>query len=310
MMILRYESNGFCGFSVCWHINSVNRLFASTTPICPLNVAWPSRQRSWNCPYEFTHTNDIKSQEQMRRAQIYKRLIAACNPIALLAQVWHQKSIWGCLTADKSATAERICGAWTINILSILEILLCLKCLLCRWIDMPFLFSWHSAYRQHTYHSVCSERRIYGEIVATATKSTKTIAIWIYHASYIMGKSELSAFCTLCSNKMRKMCKVHTPKVVWICLLSLLRLLSNKKPKRCKSHITIITECEKTRRTAQHAELNLSPPKSVSVYHDLIYFIWVGKSAEVWIYPYSRAVAFGVMDCSTLDHIAVFCDRE
>jgi len=73
----------------------------------------------------------------MRRAQIYKRLIAACNPIALLAQVWHQKSIWGCLAADKSATAERRCGAWTINILGIL---LCLKCLLCRWMDMPLSF--------------------------------------------------------------------------------------------------------------------------------------------------------------------------
>ena len=57
--------------------------------------------------------------------------------------------------------------------------------------------------------------------------------------------------------------------------------MAHKKPKRCKRHITIITGCEKTRRTAQHAELNLSPPKSVSVYHDLIYFIWVGKSAEV-----------------------------
>ena len=30
---------------------------------------------------------------------IYKRLIAACNPIVLLAQVWHQKNIWGCLSA-------------------------------------------------------------------------------------------------------------------------------------------------------------------------------------------------------------------
>ena len=81
--------------------------------------------------------------------------------------------------------------------------------------------------------------------------------------------------------KVRKMLKVHVPRIVEICLLGFLHLLSHKKPKRCKSHITIITECEKTRRTAQHAELNLSPPKSVSVYHDLIYFIWVGKSAEV-----------------------------
>ena len=95
MMILRYESYGFCGFSVCWHLNSVNRWLSSTTPICPLNVAWTSRQRIWNC----SRTISI-SQEQMRRAQNYKRLIAACNPIALLAQVWHQKSIWGCLTAD------------------------------------------------------------------------------------------------------------------------------------------------------------------------------------------------------------------
>ena len=31
--------------------------------------------------------SDMKSQEQMRGAQIYKRLIVACNPIALLAQV-------------------------------------------------------------------------------------------------------------------------------------------------------------------------------------------------------------------------------
>ena len=132
MMILRYESYGFCGFSVCWHINSVNRRFSSTTPICPLNVAWPS----WNC----FRTISI-SQEQKRWLQSYKRRIAACNnPIALLAQVWHQKCIWGCLSADKSATAERRCGAWTINILSILEILLCLKCLLCRWMDMPFSF--------------------------------------------------------------------------------------------------------------------------------------------------------------------------
>lgn len=80
---------------------------------------------------------------------------------------------------------------------------------------------------------------------------------------------------------MRKMLKVHASRIAEICLLSLLHLLSHKKPKRCKRHITIITGCEKTRRTAQHAELNLSPPKSVSVYHDLIYFIWVGKSAEV-----------------------------
>ena len=95
------------------------------------------------------------------------------------------------------------------------------------------------------------------------------------------GESELSAFCTLCSYKMWKMCKVHAPRIAEICFFGFLHLLSHKKPKRCKRHITIITECEKTRRTAQHAELNLSLPKSVSVYHDLIYFIWVGKSAEV-----------------------------
>ena len=95
------------------------------------DVAWPN----WNC----SRTISI-SQEQMLRVQIYKRRIAACNPIALLVQVWHQKSIWGCLTADNRLPPNEDAGAWTINILNILRILLCLKCLLCRWMDMPFSF--------------------------------------------------------------------------------------------------------------------------------------------------------------------------
>ena len=33
------------------------------------------------------------------------------------------------------------------------------------------------------------------------------------------GESELSAFCTLCSYKMRKMRKVHAPRIAEICLL-------------------------------------------------------------------------------------------
>ena len=36
MMILRYESYGFCGFSVCCPHQCVNRQFSSTTPICLL----------------------------------------------------------------------------------------------------------------------------------------------------------------------------------------------------------------------------------------------------------------------------------
>ena len=104
MMILRYESNGFCGFSVCWHLNGVNRRFARTIPICLLMLLDRADSGAKNCSW----TVSIP-QEQMLRAQIYKRRIAACNPIALLAQVWHQKSIWGCLSADKSATAERRC---------------------------------------------------------------------------------------------------------------------------------------------------------------------------------------------------------
>ena len=99
-----------------------------------------------------------------------------------------------------------------------------------------FLFSRQAAYRQHTYISVCSKQRIYGEIRSTATKYTKTITF-----RYIMplhyGESELSAFCTLCNYKMRKMCKVHASRITEICLLSLLHLLSRKKPKRCKIHI-------------------------------------------------------------------------
>ena len=102
------------------------------------DVAWPN----WNC----SRTISI-SQEQMLRAQIYKRRIAACNPIALLAPVWHQKCIWGCLMADNRLSSNGDAGAWTINILSILEIFLCLKCLLCRWMDTPFSFS---ADRQRT----------------------------------------------------------------------------------------------------------------------------------------------------------------
>jgi len=39
------------------------------------DVAWPSRQRNWNCSWMVSIL-----QEQMRRAQIYKRRIAACNP--------------------------------------------------------------------------------------------------------------------------------------------------------------------------------------------------------------------------------------
>ena len=50
-------------------------------------------------------------------------------------------------------------------------------------------------------------------------------------------ESELSAFCTLCSYKMRKMCKVHAPRIAEICLFGFLHLLSRKKPKRCKIHI-------------------------------------------------------------------------
>lgn len=96
-----------------------------------------------------------------------------------------------------------------------------------------------SADRQQTPHSVCSEQRIYGEIRSTATKSTKTIDIWIYHVSSIMGnlnfphfvhfaatkcakcakfmfrelyKSVFWAFCTFCNHKKPKRCKIHTPK--------------------------------------------------------------------------------------------------
>ena len=36
MMILRYESYVFCGFSVCCHLNSVNRQFSSITSECLL----------------------------------------------------------------------------------------------------------------------------------------------------------------------------------------------------------------------------------------------------------------------------------
>ena len=50
------------------------------------------------------------------------------------------------------------------------------------------------------------------------------------------GESELSAFCTLCSYKMRKMLKVHAMRIAEICLFGFLHLLSHKKPKRCKSH--------------------------------------------------------------------------
>lgn len=50
------------------------------------------------------------------------------------------------------------------------------------------------------------------------------------------GKSELSAFCTLCNYNMRKMCKVHVQRIAEICLFGFLHFLSYKKPKRCKIH--------------------------------------------------------------------------
>ena len=38
--------------------------------------------------------------------------------------------------------------------------------------------------------------------------------------------------------KVRKMLKVHATRIAEICLFGFLHLLSHKKPKRCKSHIT------------------------------------------------------------------------
>ena len=142
MMILRYKSYGFCGFSVCWHINSVNRRFASTIPICLLMLLDRADSGAKNC----SRTISI-SQEQMLRAQIYKRLIAACNPIALLAQVWHQKSIWGCLTADKSATAERRCRSMNYKHFKHFRSLIVSKMLIVQMNGYSFFFS---ADRQRT----------------------------------------------------------------------------------------------------------------------------------------------------------------
>ena len=99
-----------------------------------------------------------------------------------------------------------------------------------------FLFSRQAAHRQQTQHSVCSEQRIYGEIWSTATKSTKNIAIRIYHASCIMGNLNFPHFQHNRIWKMRKMLKVHVPRIAEICILGFLHLLSHKKPKRCKSH--------------------------------------------------------------------------
>ena len=92
-----------------------------------------------------------------------------------------------------------------------------------------FLFSRQAAYRQQTQHSVCSERRIYGEIRATATKSTKTIQICIYMNFPHFQHDQIW--------KVRKMLKVHAPRISEICLLNFLHLLSHKKPKGCKIHI-------------------------------------------------------------------------
>ena len=97
---------GFCGFSVCRPLNSVNRQLASTILICLLTGASPSRQWRWNCSW----TVSIP-QEQMRGAQNYKRRIAACNPIALLARDRHQKSIWGCLAAGNQLPPNGDAGA-------------------------------------------------------------------------------------------------------------------------------------------------------------------------------------------------------
>lgn len=36
MMILKFESYGFCGFSACCHLNGVNKPLTSTIPICLL----------------------------------------------------------------------------------------------------------------------------------------------------------------------------------------------------------------------------------------------------------------------------------
>ena len=38
--------------------------------------------------------------------------------------------------------------------------------------------------------------------------------------------------------KVRKMLKVHAPRIAVNCLFGFLHLLSHKKPKRCKRHIT------------------------------------------------------------------------